>query len=312
MAQIGAKTQAGKPTGIWVNSQYGYQMTLVLNEDGTGEFDGEAIRYAIAGNRLSITQSAITTPYTFSVAGNALTLSGGDLDTAITFTRLSQTGNEPVKKDQPAQSASNPTANHGLLGAWSGYGETIEFRADGQCNYRGQSFTYRIDGSQVVLQTPIGDAVLGYQIRNNQLLLTANGQTVTYSKSTASSVPASAGKAQVAPELAGKWCYVNVYSSNSGGSSTEKCITLNADGTYEYYGETSRSVNTEAFYGGTNSQSVDRGTWTYDGTRIYYQSQTGRGAGSYQLEKRNHPKNNDPMIVLDGETYVTYYQKAPW
>lgn len=71
-------------------------------------------------------------------------------------------------------------------------------------------------------------------------------------------------------------------------------------------------TNTDAFYAGTSSQSSDFGTWNYDGTRIYYNSQNGQGSGSYLLEKRNHPKNGDPMIVLDGETYVTYYQKNPW
>jgi hypothetical protein len=48
------------------------------------------------------------------------------------------------------------------------------------------------------------------------------------------------------------------------------------------------------------------------GDRIYYNSQT-QGQGSYRLEKRNHPKNvGDPMIVLDGEAYVTATLKAPW
>ncbi|MFN3839087.1 MAG: hypothetical protein ACK4RF_00125 [Cyclobacteriaceae bacterium] len=308
--QIGSKAQSGKPTGTWVNNQFGYQMMLILNEDGTGEFDGEMIRYTITGNKLSITQAAIATQYTFSVAAATLTLSGGDIDGTITFNRLTA-GNEGTKST-PVQAQSNSTINPAILGTWSGYGETIEFRADGQCNYRGEQFTYRIAGKSIVLQTPLGDAALEYQVNNNQLVLTANGQTFTYTKSAASSVSSLGGKARVAPELVGKWCFVNVYSNSSGGSSTEKCLTLNADGTYEYYGETSRSVNTDAFYGGTNSQSVDRGTWTYDGVRIQYVSQTGRGSGSYTLEKRNHPKNNDPMIVLDGETYVTQYQKAPW
>ncbi len=62
---------------------------------------------------------------------------------------------------------------------------------------------------------------------------------------------------------------------------------------------------------GTNSQGADRGTWYVQGDRIYHNSQT-RGQGSYQLQKLNHPKNRDPMIVLDGEAYVTYYQKPPW
>ena len=34
---------------------------------------------------------------------------------------------------------------------------------------------------------------------------------------------------------------------------------------------------------------------------------------SCKLEKRNHPKNvNDPMIVLDGDAFVTATQRPPW
>jgi hypothetical protein len=156
---------------------------------------------------------------------------------------------------------------------------------------------------------------MAYVVKSNQLSLTVNGKTIQYAKGSAGATQnnlSSGGGKRVAEELVGKWCYVNVNSTNSGGSSTEQCFTLKADGTYEYYGETSRSVNTNAYAGGTNSQSIDRGTWSYDGTRVYYTSSAGAGSGSYVLEKRNHPKNNDPMIVLDGTTYVTYYQKSPW
>ncbi|MBI4396803.1 MAG: hypothetical protein HY548_06895 [Elusimicrobia bacterium] len=48
-----------------------------------------------------------------------------------------------------------------------------------------------------------------------------------------------------------------------------------------------QDVNTADFYVGTAS---------HDG---------GRGQGSYPLQKVTHPKNGDPMIVLDGESYVT-------
>jgi hypothetical protein len=157
--------------------------------------------------------------------------------------------------------------------------------------------------------------VMGYAVNGNQLSLTVNGQTLQYSKGNTNQntpSPAAATGKRVAQELVGKWCYVNVNSTNSGGSSTEECITLKADGTYEYYSESSRSVNTNTYSGGTNSQNGDRGTWSYDGSRIYYTSTAGAGSGSYGLEKRNHPKNNDPMIVLDGKTFVTYYQKTPW
>ena len=70
-------------------------------------------------------------------------------------------------------------------------------------------------------------------------------------------------------------------------------------------------ANTNSAWAGTSSQSSDTGTWQVQGNRLHYQSRT-RGKGSYQLQKINHPKTGDPMIVLDGEPYVTFYQKAPW
>jgi len=120
------------------------------------------------------------------------------------------------------------------------------------------------------------------------------------------------GQGQVPQELVGKWCFVDVNNYNQGASSTSECLTLNADGTYQYESESSRSVNTPDYYGGTNSQGSDRGTWYVQGDRIYYNSQT-QGQGSYRLEKRNHPVNvNDPMIVIDGRSFVTQYNKPPW
>jgi hypothetical protein len=225
-----AVAQQGKIQGTWLNNSFGYQMALVLRADGTGEFDGEAIRYTTKENKFSmfIVADGQTLVYNYTLQGNSLTMSGGDLDETVVFARSDASTGAPVQAPQP------------------------------------------------------------------------------------SAAPTSGGGKRVAQELVGKWCYVNVNSTNSGGSSTEQCITLKADGTYEYDGETSRSVNTNAYAGGTNTQSSDRGTWTYDGTRVYYTSSAGAGSGSYVLEKRNHPKNNDPMIVLDGTTYVTYYQKAPW
>ena len=95
-------------------------------------------------------------------------------------------------------------------------------------------------------------------------------------------------------------------------SQTSRCITLNADGSYLYHTEASRSVNTETFSGGTASQGDDRGTWYVQGDRIYYNSPT-TGQGSFTLEKRNHPKNvNDPMIVINGESFVTTTLRDPW
>ncbi len=309
--QIGAKVQQGKIHGVWQNSQFGYQMTLMLNADGSGEFDGEIIKFTHQGDKLSIMQRGQTTIYSYALQENTLTLSGGDLDKAITFTRNGTQQQAPVSENNSnLKSQNNTSADGSLIGVWSGNGETIEFKSDGQCVYIGNTFSYQVSQGHIILATAQGNVMFAYNIKNNQLNLTANGQQVSYTRGATNTTSASENSktGTIAQELVGKWCYM----SNSLNSSTNKCITLNADGTYNYNGESSRSVNTSEVYGGTSSQGMDRGTWYVQGDRIYYNSQT-QGQGSYRLEKRNHPKNvNDPMIVLDGEAYVTATLKAPW
>ncbi|HMJ69861.1 MAG TPA: hypothetical protein VK508_13245 [Cyclobacteriaceae bacterium] len=323
-AQIGARTkQSSQLTGIWQNNQFGYQMTLMLNPDGTGEFDGDEVKYTAKGGVLALTivSQQTTNNYNYSLAGNSLTVSGGDLDQPVTFARagseqpatavspsvpLEQPPSNPSNPD-PAPAINNAATDKALLGTWSSNGETIDFKPDGTCIYLGNTFRYQANQGNITLASQQGSGTLGYTVKGNQLVLSANGQQLTYTKGTAA-----AGAKSVPQELVGKWCWANVTNTNSGSASSDKCITLNGDGSYQYYSERSMSVNDPSFAGGTNSQNSDRGTWWIQGDRIYYNSQT-QGTGSYRLEKRNHPKNvNDPMIVLDGEPYVTAFQKAPW
>lgn len=198
-------------TGTWQNNEYGHLMTVVFNADGSGQLDGEQIKYSIKGTTLTVTTlaDAEEIDYSYTLSGNVLTVTGGDLEQPLKLTKVSK------------QTSSRKT---------------------------------------------------------------------------------------VPQELVGKWCWVNVTSSYNASSSSDACITLNADGTYTYYAENSMSVEN----GGTNSQTSDRGAWWVEGNRIFYDSPS-RGQGSYALEKRNHPKNtSDPMIVLDGEPFVTQIQRAPW
>lgn len=315
-AQIGAKTQPGKIYGIWQNSQFGYQMTLMLNADGSGEFDGEMIRFTYQGAKLSLVQGGQTTVYSCTLQENSLTLSGGDLDQPVTFTRNgSGIQEQPQNVSAPAElkAQSNSHNDADLIGIWSGNGETIEFKSNGQCIYIGNTFTYQLSQGHIILSTAQGNVMFAYQINGNQLSLTANGKQITYQRGTsgASAVSGNTKTGNVAQELVGKWCWTNVSTTNSGGSSSSECIVLNANGTYEYNSERSMDVNTSTFYAGTASQGSDQGTWWVQGDKIFYNSQT-RGQGSYQLQKQNHPKTGDPMILLNGEPYVTFYQKQPW
>ncbi len=307
-AQIGAKVQQGKIQGLWQNSQFGYQMTLMLNADGSGEFDGEPIKYSTEANKLSLISGQTVTVYLYTLQGNSLSLSGGDLQGSVTFTRDGQTPAEnPGQKEPVTPSFSNTDGS--LLGLWTGNGESIEFKSDGKCVYLGNSFPYQISQGHVVLTTGQGNVSFAYSVNRSQLTLTANGHNIIYSKAAASSNGTTTSSPKGVPvELVGQWCYMNMNTN----SQTSRCITLNADGSYIYSSESSRSVKTSQVYGGTASQGADQGTWFVQGDRIYYTSQT-QGQGSYRLEKRNHPKNvGDPMIILDGEPYVTATLRAPW
>ena len=109
-------------------------------------------------------------------------------------------------------------------------------------------------------------------------------------------------------ELVGKWCKMTNFSANSGGSSRSTCFELRADGSYVYQHEGSMSGTT----GSMASQSSDAGRWKVSGNQLTAQSRSGQ-VNTYTLEKRNHPKNKrDPMICLNGECYVTFYNKPAW
>jgi len=95
--------------------------------------------------------------------------------------------------------------------------------------------------------------------------------------------------------------------ANNGGRMSNRCITLYANGTYEYYSESSSSGQ----YGSTASQDSDTGTWRATASSITANSRK-HGVLTYSLEKRNHPKNGDAMIVLDGEAFATAQQRPPW
>jgi hypothetical protein len=308
-AQIGAKMQS-KIYGIWQNNQQGFQLMLILNPDGNGEFDGQTIQFKVQPKILAITAEGITTSYNYQLNGNSLTLSGGDLEGNVTFSRNGAEPNVPAPPAprEPEKIRSENHASNDLIGSWSGNGEVIEFKPDGKCAYLGNVFPYQVSQGYVTLTSGQGNVMFAYRVEGKQLTLTANGRNVIYTKSEGNAAAPANTKGTVPMELVGEWCYMNMATN----SQTSRCLTLNADGTYVYSTQSSRSVNTPDVYGGTASQGEHRGTWFVQGDRIYYNSPT-QGQGSYRLEKRNHPKNvNDPMLVIEGEPYVTTTLRAPW
>lgn len=224
-----------------------------------------------------------------------------------------------------------------LLGTWKAGQDTLEFQKDGTLLTNDSPTTYRVVNHTILVNTDQGIVLHPFEVSGDQLVFSVEGAPVTYQRSSpppaaavaatnptadgtapaAASAPALATAAPaaalggtapgLAAALAGKWCYMsNVYASD-GGRASSTCFVLNADGTYVYHSESSSSGQ----YGGTASQSDDSGTWQATETQLTARSSSGQ-VQTYELGRQNHPKNNDPMLLINGQAFVTYYQKPPW
>jgi hypothetical protein len=166
----------------------------------------------------------------------------------------------------------------------------------------GQAGRYEIRGNQLTLIGAQGQVTLGFEVRGDSLTLMVNGAAVVLNR-----VREESGEGSIHAELVGKWCWVSIVNAQQGARQSSQCITLQPNGAYTYVGG-SDNYNP---YGGVTTQSADSGTWTATETTLTAHSRSGKTT-VYTLEKRNHPKNKDPMIVLNGQTFVTYYNKPPW
>lgn len=211
------------------------------------------------------------------------------------------------QKSQQAEATKNP-----LLGRWKSVEAVIEIRADGTITINDEKYTYKVKNTVITVSDAEGSLAFPYVLDGDTLTVDYQGRDVVYTRVKGKEAGAAAGSAAtlsegVVPEFVGKWCYMsNLTSSNSYMSS--RCFVLHQNGTYEYSAESSSS----GAYGSTAGQSYDSGRWTATRTTLTaYSNKNGKIV--YPIELRNHPKNkNDPMIVVDGDAYVSATQRRPW
>jgi hypothetical protein len=306
---------------------------MLLNPDGSGEFQGAPIKYKVQDGKLYFDDGIQPVTYNYTLKQNSLTISGGGMQLAITFTRsgsspdvsanvIQQANNSTVnqgnsqnqiKSDSPAAAITEQvvtqSGNQNLFGIWDGQQGKLAFYPDGNLLYNGTSYLYSVSGNQMTIKANDGTTSFNYNQSGNSLTLTQNGSSATYSKTSGLK------QDQVDPQLVGKWCIVSSsYNSYSGGgSSSEECITLNANGTYEYFYSAERSAYAanQSAYGGASNQNGDRGTWKSDGLTIWSSSQTTGKVTRYSLGKVN-AENGDAMIVIGGRKFVTAYNRPRW
>ena len=200
-----------------------------------------------------------------------------------------------------------------LIGKWTSNEAKIEFFADGSMTINGDKFSYGVVGKIIIIEAEDEQMEFPFTLKGNTLTVTVEGRKIIYTRSSKSDdgeenqPQRSRGGGSNPQELVGKWCYLANVQANNGGRMSETCFTLKGDGTYQYYSET----NSSNPYGGTSSQSSDSGHWSATATTLTAHSNSGETT-TYTLEKRNHPKTGDPMLMVDGDAFVTAYQKQPW
>ena len=328
-----------KLAGTWVFSGDATTWTLQLNEDGSARLQGQVFSYTARGHRLVLVDDkGGVSSYTYFLSGDVLTVAPEGSQRAVKFTRLGSRGEAAKSKDHPGGAGGEPggasreparkpgnestprkNANEeeedmGLAGRWQSSAIALEIFEDGRLTINGEQFNYRVDGRHVVLSNNEGSIRVEFQLDRDTLTTNYQGERTVYrrvrggssSGGSASSTGSESDGANPA-ELAGKWCYMSNVTATGGGRMSNTCFTLYPNGTYEYYSETSSSNP----YGGTASQSSDAGTWSVSGSTLIANSNS-RGRVVYTLEKRNHPKTGDPMLMVDGDAFVTATQRRPW
>lgn len=317
-----ARAQEPKLTGTWVYSDTTTSLTLKLNEDGSAALQGKVFSYTARANRLVLVDDkGGVSSYTYELRNDVLTIGGPSLPRVLDFKRVESLDKAPESKGEAGSKAgrtreplprkdSAEEEDTGLVGRWQAADYALQIFKDGKLTINGEQFNYRVDGRHVILFNNQGAIRIEFELNGDTLVTNFQGQRTIYQRvrggASAADGMSESGGANPA-ELVGKWCYISNVTANNGGRISNTCFTLYANGTYDYHSETSSSNP----YGGTASQSSDSGTWSVSGGTLVANSRS-RGRQVYTLEKRNHPKTGDPMLIVDGDAFVTYTQRRPW
>lgn len=214
-------------------------------------------------------------------------------------------------------------ANPALTGTWRGdiQGQTIVMTVDGKGggDIDGVPMRYQLMGKLIFIERQGNVISYSWDLRDGQLMV--GGGDLPGVLVMTKGGPGAAGAAQqqanpspggVIQELVGKWCEASSFTAIAGGGSQRtSCFELRANGSYVYSSEGSMSAQAPGMWGGTSSSSSDAGTWSATPNSITARSQKGT-VTTYRLEKRNHHKTRDAMLCLDGDCYVTYWQRPRW
>jgi hypothetical protein len=307
-----ASASAQEPglVGSWQTKDSELVIRVTFNPDGTGLLDGVAIKYVVRGDNLMVNEEGTINNYTFRLNGDVLVVSGGNIKSPLTFVRQNNTKGFGKRPADAAGAPQEPKPKEqGIVGRWQSSEATVQINDDGTLNLNGATYRYAVKGDNITLANNEGALTFPFKLSGDTLQVLVDGRLVTYKRLTGSASAEDMGSASATNprELFGKWCYMSNVNSSGGGRMSNSCFTLYENGTYEYYSETSSSGPVAS----SASQESDSGKWSVSGNTLTALSRA-RGTLTFSLQKRNHPKTGDPMILLDGDAFVTYSPRSPW
>lgn len=264
-----------------------------INADGSATIGDKTHRWSLEGNVITFTGNGETLKVPFELSGNTWTWKLPDGQLALTRTTAGATDN-------------------GIAGTWQGPTGNVQVNLDGSATVGGVVYRYTQSGNQLTLAGPDGTFVATVQRSGDSMTWVVNGKTLNFQRAAATwAVGGGKGAGAILPELIGKWCQMTNLNNSTSNYSRNACFTLLADGSFQYASDFGATGNAEGGAYGAAADGKDSGTWTASADSITSTSKK-TGVRTFRLEKRNHPKTGDPMLVLDGTAFTTAYQKAPW
>ena len=96
-ASVALAQQPSNLVGTWTGKVEGFEveMKMMLNADGTADYEGVLGRWRVQGNKLLLTQEGETVAYNYTLRGSQMSLSGGDLMAPLVLTRRGGAGRAP-------------------------------------------------------------------------------------------------------------------------------------------------------------------------------------------------------------------------
>jgi hypothetical protein len=269
---------------------------VAINADGSARIGEKTHRWTVDGNVITFAGNGESLKVPFDLAGDNWTWKFPDGRLALT---------------RIAANASVQSTGEGVVGTWQGPTGNMQINLDGSATIGGVQYRYTQAANQLTLAGPDGMFVATVEIAGDNMTWLINGKTLRFQRAANVWAVGGAATGGILPELVGKWCQMSTLNNSTGVSSRSACFTLLADGSFQFAGESGATGQVNGGAYGTASDSNDGGTWTATANSITSTSKK-TGVRTFRLEKRNHPKTGDPMLVLDGAEFTTAYQKAPW